>query len=120
MTALFSKKKTEDKKEVPSENQPEASKPSPAFVKGSLVKGIYVSEKAGRGKGLNQYVFEVARNANRPEVKKEIEKKFGVHVKKINILNRPSKKVTVGRYQGTRPGLRKAIVTLKEGESIPE
>ncbi|OGN28027.1 MAG: 50S ribosomal protein L23 [Candidatus Yanofskybacteria bacterium RIFCSPLOWO2_01_FULL_49_17] len=84
------------------------------------IKRIYVSEKATRGKGLNQYVFEATSDANRPEIKKEVEKKYGVHVLRVNILNRKSKKVTVGRHEGRRPALRKAIVTLKEGESIPE
>lgn len=127
--ALFGKKTEEKKKEKPKQaevkvkSQPKAEAPATPEekpAKGSLIKRVYVSEKASRAKGLNQYVFEVLPNANRPEVKKEIEKKYGVHVLKMNILNRVSKKVTVGRYEGRRPALRKAIATLKDGESIPE
>ena len=86
----------------------------------ALIKRIYISEKATKAKNFNQYVFEVERNAVRPEIKKEIQKKYNVNVVKINILNMPAKKITVGRHEGLRAGFRKAIVTLKEGQSIPE
>ncbi|OGN33012.1 MAG: 50S ribosomal protein L23 [Candidatus Yanofskybacteria bacterium RIFCSPLOWO2_02_FULL_47_9b] len=86
----------------------------------TLIKRIYISEKATKAKNFNQYVFEVERNAVRPEIKKEIQKKYNVHVIKINVLNMPSKSITVGRHEGTKAGFRKAMVTLKAGETIAE
>ncbi len=89
-------------------------------VRASVIKRVYVSEKASQAKAFNQYVFEVTSTAVRPEIRKEIEKKYGVKVTKINILNRVPKKITVGRYQGVRSGFRKAMVTLQKGQTIAE
>jgi large subunit ribosomal protein L23 len=119
MSALFKKTK-ETKKASPAVVADTPATPAEVKPTKSLIKRVYVSEKASRIKEFNQYVFEVTANANRPEIKKEIQKKYNVHITKINILNRVPKKVTVGRYEGTRSGLRKAIITLKKGEVIPE
>jgi len=78
----------------------------------------YVSEKATRLEGMNQYMFKVTRNANKPEVKKAIQNRYKVTVVAVNMVNMPSKKRTVGRHVGTKAGFRKAIVTLAEGDSI--
>lgn len=78
----------------------------------------YVSEKASRLEGMNQYMFKVARFANKPEVKKAIQNRYKVTVVAVNMINTPSKKRTVGRHVGTKAGFRKAIVTLAEGDSI--
>ena len=71
---------------------------------------------------LNQYVFEVASFATREEVKTAIETAFDVNVERVNIINLPAK---AHRNSRTRrlavraSGYKKAIVTLKQGESIP-
>lgn len=78
----------------------------------------YVSEKASRLEGMNQYMFKVTKNANKPEVKKAIQNRYKVKVVAVNMVNVPSKKRTVGRHVGTKSGFRKAIVTLAEGDSI--
>ena len=71
---------------------------------------------------LNQYVFEVASFATREQVKTAIETAFDVNVKRVNIINLPAK---AHRNSRTRrlavraSGYKKAIVTLKQGESIP-
>ena len=84
----------------------------------SAILHPYVSEKASRLEGMNQYMFKVTRTANKPEVKKAIQNRYKVTVLSVNMINMPSKKRTVGRYVGTKSGFRKAIVTLKEGETI--
>lgn len=84
----------------------------------SVVLHPYVSEKATRLEGMNQYMFKVTRTANKPEVKKAIQNRYKVTVVSVNMINMPSKKRTVGRYTGTKAGYRKAIVTLAEGDSI--
>jgi len=78
----------------------------------------YVSEKATRLESMNQYMFKVTRFANKPEVKKAIQNRYKVTVVAVNMINMPSKKRTVGRHVGTKSGFRKAIVTLKEGDTI--
>ena len=71
---------------------------------------------------LNQYVFEVASFATREQVKTAIETAFDVNVERVNIINLPAK---AHRNSRTRRlalrtnGYKKAIVTLKPGESIP-
>lgn len=84
----------------------------------SSVLHPYVSEKASRLEGMNQYMFKVTRTANKPEVKKAIQNRYKVTVVAVNMINMPSKKRTVGRHVGTKAGFRKAIVTLAEGDSI--
>ena len=71
---------------------------------------------------LNQYVFEVASFATREQVKTAIETAFDVNVERVNIINLPAK---AHRNSRTRrlavraSGYKKAIVTLKQWESIP-
>jgi len=65
-----------------------------------------------------QYVFEVQKEATKPEVKKAVEKLYSVHVVRVTMVQLPPK---VRRYRGLKrslPGRKKAIVILKEGEKI--
>ena len=61
-------------------------------------------------------------NANKIEIAKAIEKKFNVHVTSVRTINHPGKIKTQfrksGRFTGKTPSFKKAIVTLKEGETI--
>jgi len=85
-----------------------------------VVEGFYTSEKASNLIGLNQYVFRVSKRANKSEVAKNISALFNVKVDSVRILNMPEKQKSLGRYEGTRPGYKKAIVTLKEGYAIEQ
>lgn len=81
-----------------------------------------VTEKAANlSANFNQYTFEVAPGANRIEVARAVAKVFNVEVTKVNILNKKPK-VKADRSRrgkvGTKGGHKKAIVTLKEGDSI--
>ena len=67
---------------------------------------------------MNKYVFKVSPRANKNEVKKAIEEVYGVKVEKINNINIPRKKRVRGRTEGWKPGYKKAVVTLKEGDKI--
>ena len=79
----------------------------------------YITEKTSAMKAdANKYVFIVAKTANKPELRKAIQEKYKVTVTKVNMINIPSRKVVVGRTLGTKTGFRKAIVTLKTGDSI--
>ena len=66
----------------------------------------------------NVYVFEVARVANKKQVKSAVEQIFNVHVIDVNMSVAPHKPKRLGRFDGRRPGFKKAYVTLKAGDQI--
>ena len=59
-----------------------------------------------------KYVFKVAVDANKTEVKAAVEEIFGVDVAKVNIMNVVGKRKRMGRYEGMTAASKKAIVTL--------
>ncbi len=68
----------------------------------------------------NKYVFSVDKRANKYEIKKAVEEIFKVTVVKINTMIVHGKKRRMGKYEGQRSDWKKAIVTLKKGETIKE
>lgn len=66
----------------------------------------------------NRVVFEVARDANKLEIKGAVEEAFKVSVAAVNILNVKGKVKRLGRNMGKRRSWKKAVVTLKEGSVI--
>jgi len=66
----------------------------------------------------NVYVFEVARRANKQEIRSAIEQIFNVHVTGVNMSVSARKPKRLGRFQGYRPGYKKAYVKLREGDQI--
>ena len=77
-----------------------------------------VTEKSTNLSELNKIVFKVPDGANKKNLKKNIEKIFKVTVTKINIINKQRRtKLTRGR-QIKVSGFKKAIITLKKGQSI--
>ena len=66
----------------------------------------------------NQFAFEVDQRANKIQIKESIEKSFKVSVLKVRTMNIRGKKKRLGRYQGLKSNWKKAIVTLKEGDTI--
>ncbi len=66
----------------------------------------------------NTYVFEVAKKANKINIKQAIEEIFKVKVDSVNTVNVSAKKKRVGRYQGYTSAYKKAYVKLKEGSTI--
>ena len=77
-----------------------------------------VSEKASYLGMYCQYVFEVAPEANKIEIKKAISSLYNVDVQKVRIVNAKGKQVRYGRIQGKTSGWKKAIVTLKNGQKL--
>ena len=77
-----------------------------------------VTEKTTNLSAQNKIVFKVRANANKKNLKKNIEKIFKVNVTKINIINKQNRtKLTRGRKIKVS-GFKKAIITLKKGQSI--
>ncbi len=87
-----------------------------------IIRPIYTEKIARLSESENKYAFEVDRNANKIEIKKEIENKFEVNVVGVNTLNQRGKirqqLTRGGRFYGRRPDWKKAIITLAEGEKI--
>ena len=88
--------------------------------KWSILKRRVISEKAFKRQEDGKYVFVVDKKANKPEVKKTIESIFGVKVESVNIINTKGKTKMFRGHKGKRPSFKKAVVTLKEGESLKE
>ncbi|HEU4383687.1 MAG TPA: 50S ribosomal protein L23 [Anaeromyxobacteraceae bacterium] len=85
-----------------------------------IVKRPLITEKAERGRQEHRhYAFEVHRQATKVQVKQAVEGLFGVHVTAVRTALRAGKVKRVGRTVGRRPAWKKAVVTLKAGETIP-
>ena len=80
-----------------------------------IIYAPVITEKTSALAGNNTYVFKVAKDANKIQIKNAIEEAFGVKVLSVNTLNKKKKKKRVGRYTGTRKTYKKAIITLSEG-----
>ena len=84
----------------------------------SIIKKPLTTEKSTNIQQFNQYTFIVAKDSNANEIKNAIEKIFKVKVSKINTqINRGKLKSFKGNI-GFRKDTKKAIVTLKEGNTI--
>jgi large subunit ribosomal protein L23 len=85
-----------------------------------IVKRLDLTEKGARlSEKENKYLFEVAGDANKIEIKRAVEQLFKVKVVRVNTLNRQGKAKRNRRQQiGFRPSWKRAIVTLKEGDKI--
>ena len=82
------------------------------------IRNPIITEKATILSEQNKTVFKVHAKANKKTIKKNIEKIFKVNVTKVNIINRKTKiKIKQGR-KTYKSGYKKAIVTLKKGQSI--
>jgi large subunit ribosomal protein L23 len=78
-----------------------------------------VSEKSNRvGEQSNQYVFRVATNATKKQVKDAVEKLFDVQVEKVQILNMKGKSKVFRQRQGKRADWKKAYVRVQDGQMI--
>lgn len=82
-----------------------------------IVKPL-ITEKSTKLVESRKYTFEVMQGANKVEVKKAIEEIFKVNVIQVNMINVRKKERRVGKYEGFRPAVRKAIVTLAEGQTL--
>ncbi|MGN0656519.1 MAG: 50S ribosomal protein L23 [Ruminiclostridium sp.] len=71
-----------------------------------------ITENSMDGLAERKYTFEVARGANKIEVKKAVEALFGVKVAKVNTISVKGKKKRMGRSEGYTSDWKKAIVTL--------
>lgn len=77
-----------------------------------------ITEKSTMVSESNQVVFNVAPKATKPEIKAAVEALFGVKVKAVNTLVRKGKEKRFKGIVGRQSDIKKAVVTLAEGQSI--
>lgn len=73
-----------------------------------------VTERSMEATDLKKYVFEVARDAEKIEIRKAVEELFGVKVRSVNTMNVTGKEKRQGIHVGRRPSWKKAIVRLTD------
>jgi large subunit ribosomal protein L23 len=83
-----------------------------------IVRPIVTEKSSLLKDGGNQYVFEVARTANKIEITKAVERLFKVKVMSVRVMNMEGKKRRLGKFSGKRPDWRKAIVKVNRKDKI--
>ena len=83
-----------------------------------VVLSPVVSEKSYSGMADGRYTFKLHPDAHTTQVREAVEQLFDVHVERVNIVKVQSKPKRRGLFKGTRPGWKKAIVQVREGETI--
>lgn len=83
-----------------------------------ILRRPLITEKSTTLQSQNKYAFEVARGANKRQIKEAVEKAFKVTVTTVNVLNVSAKRRRAGRRVIVTSPWRKAIVTLKPGDKI--
>ncbi len=87
-----------------------------------LVRPVLTEKVNGQMEKSSRYTFEVARQANKLEVKKAVEEFYGVKVQDVNTIVMPAKNKSrftkAGVLRGRKSGYKKAVITLAEGDSI--
>ena len=80
-----------------------------------VIRRPIVTERSVEGAAEHKYTFEVAREANKIEIRKAVEEIFGVEVESVHTMNYDGKQRRQGYTQGRTSAWKEAIVTLKEG-----
>ncbi len=83
-----------------------------------IIRSPVITEKATRGSEFNQVTFRVAMDATKPQIKAAVEGLFGVKVTGVNTLRLKGKTKRFRGRLGRRSDVKKAIVTLAEGDMI--
>ncbi|MEL6158021.1 MAG: 50S ribosomal protein L23 [Cyanobacteria bacterium J06623_5] len=83
-----------------------------------IIRRPLITEKATIALENNQYTFEVAPKATKPQIKSAIEQLFDVTVVGVSTQNPPRKKRRVGQFIGHRAAYKRAVVTLAPDDTI--
>jgi large subunit ribosomal protein L23 len=84
----------------------------------TIIAPVVTEKSSAAYAARKQYAFRVHRDATKPEIRAAIERLFDVTVTAVRTLVVPAKRRTYRQHAGRRPGWKKAIVTLKDGDSI--
>ena len=83
-----------------------------------IIRAPVVTEKSTMASEANQVIFDVAIDATKPQIKDAVEALFSVKVMAVNTLVRKGKLKRFRGYFGRRNNVKKAVVTLADGQSI--
>ena len=84
-----------------------------------IVRPVVTEKSSAAYQARKEYAFEVHPEANKYQIREALQKLFGVTATAVRTMQMRRHAVTRGRIQGTTARWKKAIVTLKEGESLP-
>jgi large subunit ribosomal protein L23 len=87
-------------------------------MKDIIIAPVVTEKTAAMAQDGKTYTFKVAKSANKTQIAQAIESAFNVKVESVRTLNTKSKAKRVGRYTGKTKTYKKAIVTLRDGNSI--
>lgn len=106
------------KEEAPKEEQPTVVKKETGEAHRILIHSL-VSEKTATLAGDGKYVFVVAPKADKIQVKNAVQAVYGTRPVDVNIITQRGKAVRFGRNFGKRKSIKKAIVTMPKGKTLP-
>lgn len=91
-----------------------------ASIPNTLRRPLLLTEKgAALKEQLNKFLFEVARDATKPQIRAAVEQAFGVKVLSVRTMIVRGKERRMGRGYAKTQNWKKAIVTLQQGDTIP-
>lgn len=85
----------------------------------TVIRPLITEKSSAAYQTRKEYAFEVHPEANKHQICDALERQFGVHVTAVRTMQVRRREVTRGRIRGQTARWKKAIVTLKEGESLP-
>lgn len=83
-----------------------------------IIRRPVISERSLEGMAEGKYTFVVDPRANKTQIKQAVEEIFKVNVIKVNTIRMQGKQKRMGLFVGRRPQWKKAIVQIKEGQTI--
>ncbi len=83
-----------------------------------LLKPLMTEKSMQQKEDLNAITFRVAVDANKVEIRQAVEKVFNVKVATVRTASHEGKWKRMGKFEGRRPGWKKAVVTLAPGHKI--
>jgi len=84
----------------------------------TIVRPLITEQTSAAYQARGEYTFEVHPDASKPQIRSAIEELFGVKVTRVWTSNQRGKEKRMGKNVGRRPNWKKAIVTLREGDTI--
>lgn len=84
-----------------------------------VVRPLITEKSSAAFQNRKEYAFEVRPSANKHQIREALERQFGVHVTAVRTMQMRRREVMRGRIRGSTAAWKKAVVTLREGESLP-
>ncbi len=81
----------------------------------AIVQTLMITERSMEMKDVNKYIFKVATDASKFDIRDAVQSIYEVKVSSVNVMNRAGKIKRVGKSVGKRSNWKKAVVTLSEG-----